>query len=45
VGYDGTLNIEHEDSLVNSVEGVSKAADLLNQVILRDAPDWAPANI
>ena len=26
VGYDGTLNIEHEDTLVNSVEGVGRAA-------------------
>jgi sugar phosphate isomerase/epimerase len=43
VGYDGTLNIEHEDSLVNSVEGVGKAAELLKQVILVDAPDWKPA--
>jgi sugar phosphate isomerase/epimerase len=45
VGYDGTLNIEHEDSLVNSVEGVSKAAELLKQVILVDAPDWTPASV
>ncbi len=45
VGYDGTLNIEHEDSLVNSVEGVGKAADLLKQVILTDAPDWVPASV
>jgi sugar phosphate isomerase/epimerase len=45
VGYDGTLNIEHEDSLVNSVEGVGKAADLLKQVILVDAPDWTPASV
>jgi sugar phosphate isomerase/epimerase len=44
-GYDGTLNIEHEDSLVNSIEGVGKAADLLKQVVLVDAPDWAPANV
>jgi sugar phosphate isomerase/epimerase len=45
VGYDGTLNIEHEDSLVNSLEGVAKAADLLKRVILVDEPDWKPANI
>jgi sugar phosphate isomerase/epimerase len=45
VGYDGTLNIEHEDSLVNSVEGVGKAADLLKQVMLVDAPDWTPATV
>ncbi|WP_262697902.1 MULTISPECIES: sugar phosphate isomerase/epimerase family protein [Streptomyces] len=45
VGYDGTLNIEHEDALVNSVEGVGRAADLLKQVTLVDAPDWTPAQI
>lgn len=45
VGYDGTLNIEHEDSLVNSVEGVGRAADLLKQVVLKAAPDWSPANV
>ena len=45
VGYDGTLNIEHEDTLVNSVEGVGRAADLLKQVLLAEAPDWKPANI
>ncbi|SNT10377.1 sugar phosphate isomerase/epimerase family protein [Rhodococcoides kyotonense] len=45
VGYDGTLNIEHEDALVNSVEGVGKAATLLRQVALVDAPDWQPADV
>jgi sugar phosphate isomerase/epimerase len=45
VGYDGPLNIEHEDIVVGSAEGVRKSADLLRSVVLRDAPDWAPANI
>ena len=45
VGYDGTLNIEHEDTLVNSVEGVSRAATLLKQVALVEQPDWKPAAI
>ncbi|MFI6578541.1 sugar phosphate isomerase/epimerase family protein [Nocardiopsis sp. NPDC050513] len=45
VGYDGTLNIEHEDTLVNSVEGVGRAADLLRRVTLVEAPDWRPADI
>ena len=45
VGYDGTLNIEHEDALVNSVEGVGRAADLLKQVALVDPPDWTPAKV
>jgi sugar phosphate isomerase/epimerase len=45
VGYDGTLNIEHEDTLVNSVEGVGRAASLLKQVVLEAPADWKPANI
>jgi sugar phosphate isomerase/epimerase len=45
VGYDGTLNIEHEDTLVNSGEGVRRAAYLLKQVVLTEQPDWKPANI
>ncbi|WP_037144980.1 sugar phosphate isomerase/epimerase family protein [Rhodococcoides fascians] len=45
VGYDGTLNIEHEDALVNAAEGVQKATRLLQQVILEHAPDWQPAQI
>ncbi|RRQ29008.1 sugar phosphate isomerase/epimerase [Rhodococcus sp. Eu-32] len=45
VGYDGTLNIEHEDALVNSVEGVGRAARLLEQVALVEPADWNPANI
>ena len=45
VGYDGTLNIEHEDALVNSLEGVGRAARLLKQVALVEAPDWKPADI
>ena len=44
-GYDGTLNIEHEDALVNSVEGVGRAADLLKQVALVEPADWTPANV
>ncbi|HEY5854148.1 MAG TPA: sugar phosphate isomerase/epimerase [Aldersonia sp.] len=45
VGYDGPLNIEHEDVLVGSAEGVRRSVALLRSVILRDAPDWAPAQI
>jgi sugar phosphate isomerase/epimerase len=45
VGYDGTLNIEHEDVLVNSVEGVTRAAQMLNRVVLHEGPDWKPADI
>lgn len=45
VGYDGPLNIEHEDVLVNSEEGVRRSAALLHAAVLRDTPDWAPARI
>lgn len=45
VGYDGTLNIEHEDALVSSIEGVGRAAELLNQVVLTETPDWTPARV
>jgi sugar phosphate isomerase/epimerase len=45
VGYDGTLNIEHEDALVNSIEGVGRAAELLRQVALVEPPDWTPARV
>jgi sugar phosphate isomerase/epimerase len=44
-GYDGPLNIEHEDVLVGSREGVVRSAQLLRSVILRDRPDWAPARV
>lgn len=45
VGYDGTLNIEHEDVLVNSVEGVGRAAEMLKRIVLFETPDWKPSNI
>lgn len=45
VGYNGPLNIEHEDVLVGTREGVTRSASLLRSVILRDSPDWAPARI
>lgn len=45
VGYTGALNIEHEDVIVNSAEGVRRSAELLRSVVLRDTPDWAPARI
>ncbi len=34
VGYDGVLSIEHEDSLMSSMEGLSKAVALLKEVLL-----------
>jgi sugar phosphate isomerase/epimerase len=35
-GYDGALSIEHEDSLMSGDEGLSKAAEFLNQIIIRE---------
>lgn len=45
VGYAGPLNIEHEDIVVGSLEGVRRSADLLRSVVLRDPADWTPADI
>ncbi|MBI4552656.1 MAG: sugar phosphate isomerase/epimerase [Candidatus Latescibacteria bacterium] len=36
VGYDGTLSIEHEDSLLSVNEGFQKAVALLKQVLLTE---------
>jgi sugar phosphate isomerase/epimerase len=36
VGYDDVLSIEHEDSLMSSDEGLSKAAAFLNQIIIKE---------
>jgi DNA-(apurinic or apyrimidinic site) lyase len=33
VGYDGTLSIEHEDSLTSSREGLQKSVDVLSRAI------------
>jgi sugar phosphate isomerase/epimerase len=44
VGYDGVLSIEHEDGLASIEEGLSRAAEVLRAVVLRDAPPemwWA----
>ena len=40
-GYDGTLSIEHEDSLLSPDEGLSKAVEFLNTVILKEKPGAA----
>lgn len=45
VGYDGTLNIEHEDVLLNALEGVERAASLLKRVVMVKSADWRPAAI
>jgi len=44
VGYDGAISIEHEDSLMSSMEGLSKAVDLLKQALIFQKPTamtWA----
>ena len=44
VGYDGPVSIEHEDSLMSSQEGLTKAVEFLKQCIIREKPGamhWA----
>ncbi len=41
IGYDGTLSIEHEDSLTSSREGLEKAVGLLERAIFREQPGAA----
>jgi sugar phosphate isomerase/epimerase len=43
-GYDGVLSIEHEDSLMGTSEGFTKAVDFLKRVLIREQPGkmhWA----
>lgn len=40
-GYDNVLSIEHEDSLLSPVEGLTKAADFLNSIVIREQPGAA----
>jgi sugar phosphate isomerase/epimerase len=37
-GYDGVLSIEHEDALASVDEGLGKAVDVLQRVLLREPP-------
>ena len=37
-GYDYVLSIEHEDSLLSPEEGLTKAAELLNGLVMRQQP-------
>ncbi len=44
VGYDGVISIEHEDSLMSSWEGLTKAVDFLKQAMIMEKPGamtWA----
>ena len=34
VGYDGPMSIEHEDSLMSNIEGLTKAVDFLKRVLI-----------
>jgi sugar phosphate isomerase/epimerase len=35
-GYDGTLSMEHEDSLMTPAEGLQKGVEFLNSVVIRE---------
>jgi sugar phosphate isomerase/epimerase len=37
-GYDNVLSIEHEDSLLSPMEGLTKAAEFLNEVLIQQQP-------
>ena len=37
VGYDGTLSMEHEDSLMSPAEGLRKGVEFLRGIVLREA--------
>ena len=37
-GYDYVLSIEHEDSLLSPEEGLTKAADFLSEIVIREQP-------
>ena len=37
-GYDSVLSIEHEDSLLSPGEGLTKAANFLNGIVIREQP-------
>ena len=37
-GYDSVISIEHEDSLLSPGEGLTKAANFLNSIVIREQP-------
>lgn len=37
-GYDNVLSIEHEDSLLSPEEGLTKAAQFLNSIVIKEEP-------
>ncbi len=44
-GYDGWLSIEHEDVLLNALEGLEKSVDLLQGVMPERPADYKPQDI
>lgn len=40
-GYDGVLSIEHEDSLLSAEEGLTRAVQFLNEIVIKDKPSAA----
>jgi sugar phosphate isomerase/epimerase len=40
-GYDYVISIEHEDTLLSPGEGLTKAANLLNRIVIREQPTAA----
>jgi sugar phosphate isomerase/epimerase len=40
-GYDNVLSIEHEDSLLSPEEGLTRAAQFLNEIVLKETPGAA----
>ena len=44
-GYDGWLSIEHEDVLLNSLEGLEKSVTLLRNVMPQKPADYKPQDI
>lgn len=44
-GYDGWLSIEHEDVLLNALEGLEKSVTLLQTVMPRHPADYKPQDI
>jgi sugar phosphate isomerase/epimerase len=44
-GYDGWLSIEHEDVMLNSLEGLEKSVALLGSVMPRQKSDYEPQAI
>jgi len=39
IGYDGTINIEHEDLFMSRIEGLRKASSFLKPLLIQDPPE------